>query len=273
MATASQIRALAPTIQEICSICGVAGISVGVAHRGSVVYKESFGYRDVESRIKGDSDTVYYLGSMTKGFTAEAVAILVEEGKLKWTAPVKDIVPEFHPNDETIYNHANMVDLLSHRTGLERADSFWAQSNNNILLEKKQALRTINQLRAVTSFRGEYRYNNWGYEIAGRVIENPSGKQYSDFFRTFNNDSECHGADNVAKGYMTFDDASPCPVPRPHMAEGTLMNPAGGSRAPALVRSLNDQQETGKTSTAGSPLKQVLQVLSSNIRTAPKIRE
>lgn len=89
-------------------------------------------------------------------------------------------------------------------------------------------------------FRGEYRYNNWGYEIAGWSVENPSGGAYWGFLfekifkplrmgRTFNNDSECYGADNVAKGYMMIhDDASPCPVPRPHMAEGTVMNSAGG---------------------------------------------
>ncbi|KAK1833468.1 putative D-aminoacylase [Podospora conica] len=290
---ASQIKALGPIIQEISSICGVAGVSIGVVHRGSVVYNESFGFRDVEGQIKGDGDTIYYLGSMTKGFTAEAIGILVEEGKLKWTTPVKNIVPEIRPNDETIYNHANLVDLLSHRTGLERADSFWAQSNNNILLERDQGLRTINQLRAVTPFRAEYRYNNWGYEIAGRVIENLTVGAYSDFLaekifkplgmdRTFNNDSECHGADNVAKGYMTYDDASPCPVPRPHMAEGTLMNPAGGIQSSvndllryytSLVKSLNDQQETGRTATPGSPLKQLLPVMSPSIRTALNLRE
>ncbi len=74
-------------------------------------------------------------------------------------------------------------------------------------------MRTVNQLRAVTPFRGEFRYNNWDYEIAGRAIENLTGKTYAEFLsekileplgmtRTFNNDSECHGATNVAKGYM-----------------------------------------------------------------------
>jgi CubicO group peptidase (beta-lactamase class C family) len=121
-----QLQALDPTIREICSITGVAGVSIGVLHHGKVIYRESFGFRDVESGVKGDADTIYYLGSMTKGFTAEAIGILVDEGKLKWTTPVKDVVPEFCPNDDIIYKHSNMVDLLSHRTGLERADSFWA---------------------------------------------------------------------------------------------------------------------------------------------------
>jgi CubicO group peptidase (beta-lactamase class C family) len=145
----------------------------------------------------------------------------------------------------------------------------------------------------VTPFRGECRYNNWGYEIAGRAIENLTGKTFSDFLsekifeplgmtRTFNNDSECHGAANVAKGYMTFDDATPCPVPRPHMAEGTLMNSAGGIQSTVndllkyygtLMKSANDQYQSRTTSTPGSPLKQLTQVLSSNIRTAPSLRE
>jgi len=57
---------------------------------------------------------------------------------------------------EVIYNHGNVVDFVSQSTGLERADAFWAQSNNNILIVKEQGLRTINQLQAVTPFRGEH---------------------------------------------------------------------------------------------------------------------
>jgi CubicO group peptidase (beta-lactamase class C family) len=176
---------------------------------------------------------------MTKGFTAAAIGILMNEGKLGWSTKVKDVLPAFHPADPVVCKNATITDLLSHRTGLEHADAFWAQSNNNILLSREQALPTIDQLRAVTPFRAEYRYNNWGYEVAERIIETLSGKKHSQFLvekifdplrmtRTFNDDSECHGADNLAQAYMTFDDASPAHIPRLHMADGTLMNAAGG---------------------------------------------
>ncbi|KAF2809390.1 putative D-aminoacylase [Mytilinidion resinicola] len=287
------LASLDSTIKTIAAVSGVHGVSIGVMHYGKVIYNKSFGFRDVEAQIPGDDDTIYYLGSMTKGFTAEAIAILVEEGKLSWSTRVKDVLPAFQPNDKIIYEQATITDLLSHRTGLERADAFWAQSSNNILLSRDQALSTINQLRAVTPFRAEYRYNNWGYEIAGRIIEKLSGKKFSQFLtekifeplgmtRTFNDDSECHGADNVAQAYMTFDDASPAHVPRPHMAEGTLMNPAGGIQScvkdllkyyGALMEAAKDQFDSGNTSTEGSPLKQVAPLLSSNIRTASRLRE
>lgn len=235
------LTALESTIKTTSTVSGVHGISIGVLHHGEVIYNKSFGYRDVEAQIPGNDDTIYYFGSMTKGFTAEAIAILVDEGKLGWSTRVRDVLPAFQPNDKIINEHATITDLLSHRTGLERADAFWAQSDNNILLSRDQALPTISQLRAVTPFRAEYRYNNWGYEVAGRIIEKLSGKKFSQFLvenifeplgmtRTFNNDSECHGDNNVAQAYMTFDDASPAHVPRPHMAEGTLMTLLVASR-------------------------------------------
>jgi hypothetical protein len=97
--------------------------------------------------------------------------------------------------------------------------------------------------------------------------------------RTFNDDADCHGADNLAQDYMTFDDASPVPVPRPHMADGTLMNAAGGcvtdllTYYAALMSAAKDQLASGKISTENSPLKQVAQLLSSATNTAPSLRE
>jgi hypothetical protein len=86
-------------------------------------------------------------------------------------------------------------------------------------------------------------------------------------------------ADNLAQDYMTFDDASPVRVPRPHMADGTLMNAAGGcvtdllTYYAALMSAAKDQLASGKSSTEGSPLKQVAQLLSSAICAAPSLRE
>ena len=291
--SASQLQNLAPAIQEICSVSGVAGVSIGVVHHGNPIYTDSFGYRDVENGIKADDETIYYLGSLTKGFTAQAIGILVDEGKLSWTTPVKDILPEFRPSDDVIYNQVTIVDLLGHRSGLERADAIWTQSNGSILLGREDAFRTINQLRAVAPFRTEFRYNNWAYEIAGRIIERLSGVSYSDFLadrifdplgmtRTFNSDPSCRGADNVAKGYLACDNSRLFPVPRPRVADGALMNPSGGIQSTIsdlltyytdLIRSVNDQCQTNKSWTPGSPLKQLAQILSSTIQTAPRLRE
>jgi CubicO group peptidase (beta-lactamase class C family) len=238
-------------------------------------------------------ETIYYLGSMTKCSTAEAIAILVDEGKLGWSTKVKDVLPAFHPAGQVIFEHATIIDIMRHRMGLERADAFWAQSNNNILLSREQALPTISQLRAVTPFRAEFRYNNWGYEVVKRIVEELSGKKYSQFLnerifdplgmtRTFNDNSKCRGDGNVAQAYMTFDDASPVRVPRLHMVDGTLMNAAGGMQScamdlltyyAALMAAARIQYATGKTETEGSPLKQVATLFRSAISTAPSLRE
>jgi CubicO group peptidase (beta-lactamase class C family) len=289
----ANLEALAPTISELCKISGVAGVSIGVLHQGEVIFKRGFGYRDVEENLAPDADTIYYLGSMTKGFTAEAIAILVDEGKLSWNTPVKDLFREFQVNDSTITNYSTMIDLLGHRTGLERADALWAQACQGPLLSREQAMPTINQLRAVTPFRGQYRYNNWGYEIAGRIIESLSESSFSQFLkekifeplemtRTFNDDVNCHGADNIAKAYSILDDYSTWQISRPTIVDGTLMNPAGGIQSTindllkyygALLKSSDHQFESRTNSTPGSPLKQLSTLLSGHISTAPSIRE
>jgi hypothetical protein len=87
---------LGSTIKTISVVLGVHGISIGVLHHGEVVYNKGFGYRDIEAQIPGNDDTIYYLGFMTKGFTAEAIAILIEEGKLSWSTRVRDVFLRFN---------------------------------------------------------------------------------------------------------------------------------------------------------------------------------
>lgn len=100
--------------------------------------------------------------------------------------------------------------------------------------------------------------------------------------RAFNDDAECYGAENVAQAYMTLDDTSAAHVPRPYMADGTLMNAAGGIQScvkdllkyyATLMKAANDQFASGKTSTEGSLIKQVAGVLSSKIKTSTSLRE
>jgi CubicO group peptidase (beta-lactamase class C family) len=64
--------------------------------------------------------------SVTKSFTATGLALLVDEGKLEWDAPVREMLPEFRLRDPVASEQATLRDLLTHRTGLPRHD--WAIS-------------------------------------------------------------------------------------------------------------------------------------------------
>lgn len=115
---AHRLKALGPTIVEICRVSGTAGVSLGVLHKNEMIHIENYGYRDVEEKIAPDQDTMYFIASMSKLFTAAAIGILVDEKKLDWDTPVASILPKFdHPND-TIKSTSGIVDYLSHRSEL-----------------------------------------------------------------------------------------------------------------------------------------------------------
>lgn len=83
---------LSSQIVEITRLSGIPGVSVGV---GDIIYQASYGFYDVENQIPCDRESIFVLGSLSKAFTATLLAQLVEDGRLKWTDPLSEILPEF----------------------------------------------------------------------------------------------------------------------------------------------------------------------------------
>jgi len=109
----SQLRALDDAMQSICSATGSPGLSIGVAQAGSIIHTAHYGYRDVEKGLLVDPDTAYGIASLTKSFVASAMGILVDEGKVSWTTPVKNILPELDTQDALTTEQLSVADLSS----------------------------------------------------------------------------------------------------------------------------------------------------------------
>ena len=174
--TVDRLRALASVIQEICALTGTPGLSYGIIHQGSVVHKDNFGVRDIETQLPPTSDTVYHLASLSKTFTAAVAGILDDEGTLSLEAPVQKGMPAFgnviHPD---IAANITLTDLLSHRTGLAPAQNIWYQSKNRYLLNKGQSLDIIRHLDQSGPFRTKMQYSNFQFDAAGEVMETATG--------------------------------------------------------------------------------------------------
>lgn len=91
------------------------------------------------------------------------------------------MLPDFASRDTTVNDMLNITDLLSHRTGLQRADSLWEGAENETLLDQAETINVFNNLQLFTSFRGSHQYNNWNYALAGEIIEHIAGETYADF--------------------------------------------------------------------------------------------
>lgn len=242
---AQRLSSLRPTILDICNVAGVPGVSFGVAYQGEVVFQENLGFRDIESSIAPDSDTLYGIASITKVFTASGIGALVDEGKLNWTTPIISILPELNTVDKTLTEQLTIVDLLTHQTGQEKSNNWWFGSDGVLMLKKSQTVASFNALKQVNPFRTVFQYSNWGYALAGEVIERLSGMSYGDFIQSrilkplqMERTTTKHTfrtAENFAKPYGALDDKSMYPLPPPPFQDDTIMVAAQG-----IQSSVND---------------------------------
>ena len=145
-----RLRNLHPLIAGLCKISGAPGLAIGVIYEGKIVHEDYLGYRDVKNQLVVDRDTVFNIASLTKAMTAAAVGILVDQGALEWSTPVHKILPDLTDVD------LSLVDLLSHRSGSTWADALYLQSNNRIMLPKKESIRTFNSLPIIAPPRSKY---------------------------------------------------------------------------------------------------------------------
>jgi CubicO group peptidase (beta-lactamase class C family) len=100
----------------------VPGAALAVVQNGKVALAKASGQRDVEANLPVTSTTQFLIGSITKSFTATGVALLRNEGRLDWTKPARDYIPEFRLHDPVATERVTVRDLLCHQSGLPRHD-------------------------------------------------------------------------------------------------------------------------------------------------------
>jgi CubicO group peptidase (beta-lactamase class C family) len=213
---------------------GVPGMAVAVVKDGRVVLAKGYGVRRLGEPAPVDAQTLFGIASNTKAFTATALGLLVEEGKIDWDEPVTRILPWFQMWDPYVTREMTVRDLLVHRSGL-------GLGAGDLLLfpettyTRREILDRLRFIRPATSFRSAYAYDNILYVAAGLVIETVSGRPWEDFIaeRIFKpagmtSSRPRHSADlagrNVAIPHAALaSGVTPLPID-----ENDNMNPAGG---------------------------------------------
>jgi CubicO group peptidase (beta-lactamase class C family) len=143
----------------------VPGAAVVVVQDDKVVYLKGFGVRELGSEAKVTPDTVFAIASCTKAFTATLVAMLADDGKLKWDDRVRDHLDWFRLSDELADREVTLRDLLCHRTGMPRHDMLWAGQVG----DSEDVIRRWCRGKPSTSFRSTWEYSNVPFTTAGIV--------------------------------------------------------------------------------------------------------
>src|SRR3970282_2880940 len=96
----------------------VPGIAVAIVKDGKVVLAKGYGVKSINTNEKVDANTLFGIASNSKAFTSAALAMLVDEGKVKWDDKVIKHLPNFKMYNEYVTNEFTIRDLLTHRSGL-----------------------------------------------------------------------------------------------------------------------------------------------------------
>ncbi|HSU98070.1 MAG TPA: serine hydrolase domain-containing protein, partial [Gemmatimonadaceae bacterium] len=157
------------------------GAAIAIVKDGKVVFAKGYGVKKLGSPAPIDTHTLFQIASNTKAFTTASLAMLVDEGKLKWDDPVTKYLPWFQLSDPYVTRELTVRDLITHRSGLGlgAGDLLWLHSNYS----RDEVLHRIRYARVASSFRSRYAYDNVLYAAAGEVVAAASGKPWDVFVR------------------------------------------------------------------------------------------
>jgi CubicO group peptidase (beta-lactamase class C family) len=158
----------------------VPGLALAVVKDGATVVAKGYGVRRLGDPTPVDAQTLFGIGSNTKVFTATALGLLVEDGKIQWDAPVIRYLPGFAMWDPFVTRELTVRDLLVHRSGLGlgAGDLLWWPAST---YDRPEIARRLRFIQPATGFRSAYAYDNVLYLVAGEVIEAVSGQSWEDF--------------------------------------------------------------------------------------------
>ncbi len=159
----------------------VPGISVGVIKDGNLIYAKGYGIANLRTGKKVDEYTLFGIASNSKSYTAAALGMLVDEGKIKWDDKVTDYIPEFKMYNPYVTEEFTIRDLLTHRSGLGLGAGDLMMFPDQSDFTKKDIIHNLRYLKQVSSFRTKYDYDNNLYIVAGEVLERVSGMSWEDF--------------------------------------------------------------------------------------------
>ncbi len=149
----------------------VPGIALAVVKGNRVVFANGYGRRNIEKDLPLTENSPIPIGSCTKAFTATAIGILIDEGKLEWDRPIREYLPRFRMYDPVAQKRTTLRDCLTHRTGIY-GHGMMAYTAP---LTRQELLKRLHYLQPANEFRAGFGYDNFMYTVAGSVMEQVTG--------------------------------------------------------------------------------------------------
>ena len=157
------------------------GCAVGVSLNGESIFEKAFGLAEMEHNIPNSAQTIFESGSVAKQFTAAALVLLQQEGKLNIDDPVRKYIPELPDYGSPL----TIRHLLNHTAGLRDWGAVMALTGagrGDRVISQALAVDVILRQKHLDFKSGaEYSYSNSGYQLAAEIVERVSKQKFSAF--------------------------------------------------------------------------------------------
>ena len=160
---AETLDALVQTLDERREAMNIPGMAIAIVKDGEVILARGLGVADIETERPVTPETIFCIGSSSKTFTSALVGIGVDRHELDWEAPVSTFIPWFKLPEAEGSETVNLIDLLSHRTGLTRMSLLWYGGTAT----REQIYATVAEASYYHPFRESWFYNNVTFAAAG----------------------------------------------------------------------------------------------------------
>ncbi len=154
------------------------------AEQGQIIYNKAWGFRNIRQRCDSlHVEDRFQLSSVSKMFTAEAVMILKNEGKIDYDLDIREYIPEFP------YEGITTRLLLNHRSGLSRyeslADAKWPDRKQPFLNEDMIEYYVLHKPDPYFKPNNGFNYSNVNYALLASIVERVSGMSFADYMKTY----------------------------------------------------------------------------------------
>lgn len=248
---ALDLQAVDLFLQEEVKANRIPGVAVAIVQGDQIIFAQGYGEASAGNPVT--PQTQFYLGSVSKGFTALAVMQLVEQHKLELDASVQNYLPWFQVADPEASSIITVRHLLNHTSGLSETGDPNASGYTSSLEEQARLMKNVHSTSAVGS---QFTYYNQNYRLLGLLIEQVSGESYGDYIRNhvfeplgmLNSVADPADARNLARGYSRLFGFA---LPRSQrfipggVPSGYLISTAE-DMARYLIAQLNNRQSNGE---------------------------
>lgn len=153
--------------------------TVLVTKYDQIIYRGAFGYADFKTKDTLSTQTVFQLASVSKQFTAVAVMMLKEQGKLNYEDSLQVYIPDFP------YKGITIKQLLTHRSGLPNytyfSDELWPDRKVDLSNDDVLSMMAVHKPNIYYQPDRTFSYSNTGYALLASVVEKASGQPFAEF--------------------------------------------------------------------------------------------